>query len=540
MDSSWNMRENKGEGEVKTTEMLVEKLGDRDSSLRVIKNYSDLHELIDSLSNKLTAVSSNVDKEFLSSYRVHMISIQSEIKNLKTDIVKGEQALNNDGTVAKLEYEVKWFVDECNRLKAHCEAMDTDVDELETRLISLKEQTAFLTDQLKSVMKRNRVAQAEIQFAKTQLGLTDASTSGLLGPVTQLGGSHSRPSRSAGGRNVSPPQSGDLESAYGGSMGASIDLKGSESVRSMSRGGESQPIIRNSNSRMAGTTGKIGSRGDGGVFDDKMRKNYTSTPNLHVSNTSGLKSGTGRRTAGSRTHYRRTLSPTDIEAVPAIEGDTRPLSPMRCLSPEQKAAERAVIAGAVNRKKFNKVATSVSIAERDLGRAIEAVFEEIQDRKDDQKKRASVRRHFANNNHKILSRMASSMSPPKSPDSNNNMSSKSLSGHVKGAPPPPLSHSGGKGGGGIFGVESMHEHEAEEAQHSLFIRSPSKYFVQQFESGVPKIAKNGGLSGLGLDAFSDNDRFAAVVKFLMQYENFNNVTNRLYYRSQMYQGSDDI
>jgi hypothetical protein len=57
----------------------------------------------------MSEVSANVDQEFLSSYRVHMLSIQSEIKNLKLDVMKGEEALKSDGTVAKLEKEVKWF-----------------------------------------------------------------------------------------------------------------------------------------------------------------------------------------------------------------------------------------------------------------------------------------------------------------------------------------------------------------------------------------------------------------------------------------------
>ena len=38
-----------------------------------------------------------------------MLSVQNEIKNLKTDVTKGEQNLNRDAEVAKLETEVKWF-----------------------------------------------------------------------------------------------------------------------------------------------------------------------------------------------------------------------------------------------------------------------------------------------------------------------------------------------------------------------------------------------------------------------------------------------
>ncbi len=82
------------------------------SLLRVRKRHKDLHDLLKSLSTKLTDVSSNVDQEFLCSYRVHMLSVQSEIKMLKEDVIKGEQALNSDGTVAKLEVEVKWFMGE--------------------------------------------------------------------------------------------------------------------------------------------------------------------------------------------------------------------------------------------------------------------------------------------------------------------------------------------------------------------------------------------------------------------------------------------
>ena len=39
-----------------------------------------------------------------------MLSIQMEIKDLKMEVEKGEAALKSDGTVAKLETEVKWFI----------------------------------------------------------------------------------------------------------------------------------------------------------------------------------------------------------------------------------------------------------------------------------------------------------------------------------------------------------------------------------------------------------------------------------------------
>jgi Skp family chaperone for outer membrane proteins len=73
------------------------------------QTHTELQELLSNLSAKVNKVSNQVDKEFLSSYRVHMLSIQTELKNLKHDVTKGEQLLNSDATVAKLEAEAKWF-----------------------------------------------------------------------------------------------------------------------------------------------------------------------------------------------------------------------------------------------------------------------------------------------------------------------------------------------------------------------------------------------------------------------------------------------
>lgn len=73
------------------------------------RNHGELMDMLDHLSGKLSHVSSTVDKEFLSAYRVHMLSVQAELKSLKNDVSKGEQMLNSDAQVAKLEKESKWF-----------------------------------------------------------------------------------------------------------------------------------------------------------------------------------------------------------------------------------------------------------------------------------------------------------------------------------------------------------------------------------------------------------------------------------------------
>ena len=101
---------------------------DPPSLIQARGNYSQLHDLLANLSTKMSQVSAQVDKEFLSSYRVHMLSIQAEIKKLKNDVAKGEQLLNSDAQVAKLENEAKWFSDECDRLNSHHNSMKRDCD----------------------------------------------------------------------------------------------------------------------------------------------------------------------------------------------------------------------------------------------------------------------------------------------------------------------------------------------------------------------------------------------------------------------------
>lgn len=72
-------------------------------------HHKGMITLLEQMDSKLSTLSSHVDKEFLAAYRVHMLSVQSELKSLKHDVTKGEQMLNSDAQVAKLETEMNWF-----------------------------------------------------------------------------------------------------------------------------------------------------------------------------------------------------------------------------------------------------------------------------------------------------------------------------------------------------------------------------------------------------------------------------------------------
>ena len=97
-------------------------------SLHVVRGkHGDLIDLISDLSEKLSAVKTDQEKEFLSAYRVHMLNVQLELKELTTKVAKAEEFLQDDSEVSKLEEECQWFRNETNRLQSHVQAMDQDM-----------------------------------------------------------------------------------------------------------------------------------------------------------------------------------------------------------------------------------------------------------------------------------------------------------------------------------------------------------------------------------------------------------------------------
>ena len=67
--------------------MMKERSKDDDRGLTIVRErYSNLNQLIGDLSLKLSEVSSSIDNEFLSAYRVHMVDVQEDLKSLKQQV----------------------------------------------------------------------------------------------------------------------------------------------------------------------------------------------------------------------------------------------------------------------------------------------------------------------------------------------------------------------------------------------------------------------------------------------------------------------
>ena len=100
---------------------------DPESLVNVRGEYANLIDLIKNLSTKLSAVKTDQEKEFLSAYRVHMLNIQLELKELTAKVTKAEEFLQDDSEVSKLEEECQWFRTETNRLQSHVTGMTKDM-----------------------------------------------------------------------------------------------------------------------------------------------------------------------------------------------------------------------------------------------------------------------------------------------------------------------------------------------------------------------------------------------------------------------------
>lgn len=116
---------------------------------------------------------------FLSHYSI-IIAHQLNLK-LTLQVATAESALNDDSAVSTLEAEVTWFSDETSRLRSHSMSMRKDMNHILARIDALNEQRHFLNDQLKQVLKRSKVLEAEISNSVVQNNVRKYSKEVSLG-----------------------------------------------------------------------------------------------------------------------------------------------------------------------------------------------------------------------------------------------------------------------------------------------------------------------------------------------------------------------
>lgn len=447
---------------------------------KVKKNYNELQDLLANLPNKLNKVSNQVDKEFLSSYRVHMLSIQTELKNLKHDVTKGEQLLNSDATVAKLEAETKWFADECGRLRQHHDSMFKDCEQMRTRLKGMNEQKIFLSEQLKALMKRNKILQSEIDAATVCDGSISKFSKSSKNS-RQQGKQTGRFGRSSHDSISNPSiHEEDSFSRQGGSLryqGEDEDEE-YEFYRKQIEEEELQELEQEK--RLASARRKMSNTNEDFDNDEDEHQYHQirlseSMPNLRSNPLQHSE------------QFSHTLSPKQQKR--RVMGEDRLLQTIqlpphhlrKSNSSKKLMTQHQLLFGQKKSagEELDELQSKRSEMELLLEQSLREIFSEITNRKQYASQFSSTRLPSMSTSQK---RLEHSRSPSPVHQLQTNSRTKSSSG---------------------LGNDD----------HRLRIE--------------PQIKSQGGITGLGLDQFSDNDRFAALVKFLANPTVFRQVTSLL-------------
>lgn len=82
--------------------------------------FNELDDAVINLPKAIEDVALSFEKEFLTTYRIHIMSIHEEMKVLKDKIQAAQEAINANTTVAKLEHMVNWFRNQAEVHESSC------------------------------------------------------------------------------------------------------------------------------------------------------------------------------------------------------------------------------------------------------------------------------------------------------------------------------------------------------------------------------------------------------------------------------------
>ncbi|ETV86231.1 hypothetical protein, variant [Aphanomyces astaci] len=135
----------------------------------VREKYTQLHDVVGSLSEKITAVLVRQEKDFLAAYRAHMYNVQKELHDTKEKILRNETLENKSEKIKLLEEERDWYRKEALRLDTFTTNMKKDLKHMKEKLECIEEDRDWLEKQLKASKKQNKLLRAELEIRLANL-----------------------------------------------------------------------------------------------------------------------------------------------------------------------------------------------------------------------------------------------------------------------------------------------------------------------------------------------------------------------------------
>ncbi|KAK1940566.1 hypothetical protein P3T76_008017 [Phytophthora citrophthora] len=128
----------------------------------VREKHAQLHDVVGSLSEKISAVLARQERDFLAAYRAHMYNVQKELHEMREKIHRNETVENKSEKIKKIEDERDWYRKEALRLDAFTTTMTKDLKYMKENLGAIEEDRNWLEKQLKACKKQNKLLRAEL------------------------------------------------------------------------------------------------------------------------------------------------------------------------------------------------------------------------------------------------------------------------------------------------------------------------------------------------------------------------------------------
>ena len=141
------------------------------------KQYLRLESVISDLEQQLSNVLQKQEREFLTSYELHMRKVTKKFEDLRSEIDAREQAIVNNKLVKQLEKERDHYKKEALYLDKVTVTLKKREMELSDKVQELEDERKWLSDNLKASMKNRGVKETVTSGDQQVVKSEDENTS---------------------------------------------------------------------------------------------------------------------------------------------------------------------------------------------------------------------------------------------------------------------------------------------------------------------------------------------------------------------------
>ena len=121
-----------------------------------------MQEAISQLGSKVSDILQKQENEFLTAFKSHMRNVSRDFNNLRDEVNKKEEAIENNTLVRELEKEKDWYKKEALHLDSVLMKTKKKVNSLSEKVEEIEQDRKWLSDQLKEVMREKNLLERKL------------------------------------------------------------------------------------------------------------------------------------------------------------------------------------------------------------------------------------------------------------------------------------------------------------------------------------------------------------------------------------------